>query len=130
MLSTKKLIAKMLQAPFVIEEGTSGIWTYRKWSDGTAECWGRLSWTISTWGTWGNIYYSNTSTNEALPSGLFTETPVINATLMAGGGDGWLGEDTAALPSKTNVGGYYKLRATAGSSHTSVIAFHVIGKWR
>lgn len=25
---------------FVIEEGTSDIWTYRKWSSGLAECWG------------------------------------------------------------------------------------------
>jgi hypothetical protein len=24
----------------VIEQGTSGIWHYRKWEDGTAECWG------------------------------------------------------------------------------------------
>lgn len=24
---------------YVVEHGTSGIWTYRKWSSGTAECW-------------------------------------------------------------------------------------------
>lgn len=28
---------------FVIEQGTSGIWDYRKWSDGTAECWGNYT---------------------------------------------------------------------------------------
>ena len=27
----------------IIESGTSGIWTYRVWSDGTAECWGTQS---------------------------------------------------------------------------------------
>ena len=27
---------------YVIEQGTEGIWTYRKWNSGLAECWGRL----------------------------------------------------------------------------------------
>ncbi len=26
---------------YLVEYGTSGIWTYKKWSDGTAACWGR-----------------------------------------------------------------------------------------
>lgn len=26
-------------ASYIVEKGTSGIWTYRKWSDGIAECW-------------------------------------------------------------------------------------------
>lgn len=26
-------------ASYIVEQGTSGIWTYRKWSDGIAECW-------------------------------------------------------------------------------------------
>lgn len=25
---------------YIVEQGTSGIWTYRKWSNGIAECWG------------------------------------------------------------------------------------------
>lgn len=28
-------------ADYIVEQGTSGIWTYRKWSSGIAECWGR-----------------------------------------------------------------------------------------
>ena len=35
---------------YIVEQGTSGIWTYRKWSSGVAECWGRTaSKTISNW---------------------------------------------------------------------------------
>ena len=33
-------------ADFVIQQGTSGIWTYRKWKSGIAECWCRR--TVST----------------------------------------------------------------------------------
>ena len=29
------------EADFVIQQGTSGIWTYRKWNSGIAECWGQ-----------------------------------------------------------------------------------------
>lgn len=34
-------IQELLARPYIVEQGTSGDWTYRKWSDGTAECWGR-----------------------------------------------------------------------------------------
>lgn len=27
-------------ADYIVETGTSGIWTYRKWNSGIAECWG------------------------------------------------------------------------------------------
>lgn len=33
---------------FVVEQGTAGIWTYRKWFSGFAECWGNLSTTPTT----------------------------------------------------------------------------------
>ena len=35
---------------FVIEQGTSGIWSYRKWYSGLAECWGRYSGTPTNLG--------------------------------------------------------------------------------
>lgn len=28
-------------ADYIVEQGTSGIWTYRKWNSGIAECWGK-----------------------------------------------------------------------------------------
>lgn len=30
-----------MQEDYIVEQGTDGIWTYRKWSSGIAECWGR-----------------------------------------------------------------------------------------
>jgi hypothetical protein len=33
---------------FVVEQGTNGIWTYRKWNSGIAECWGNVSTTPTT----------------------------------------------------------------------------------
>lgn len=31
------------KADYIVEQGTSGIWTYRKWNSGIAECWGRIT---------------------------------------------------------------------------------------
>lgn len=30
-------------ADYIVEQGTTDIWTYRKWASGIAECWGRTS---------------------------------------------------------------------------------------
>ena len=32
---------------YVVEQGASGLWTYRKWNNGDAECWGNISTTPS-----------------------------------------------------------------------------------
>lgn len=48
MLNMKKVLIKMLKGDFVVEEGTEGIWTYRKWNSGIAECWGNTSGAIPT----------------------------------------------------------------------------------
>lgn len=35
-------IDRLAENIHIVESGTSGIWTYRVWSDSTAECWGRM----------------------------------------------------------------------------------------
>ena len=35
-------------ADYVVEQGSSGIWDYRKWNSGYAECWGNVSITPTT----------------------------------------------------------------------------------
>ena len=39
MLNLKKLLTKILQGDFIVEQGTDGIWEYRKWAKGTYEAW-------------------------------------------------------------------------------------------
>ena len=64
------------------EEGTSGIWYYRKWSSGLAECWGQPSKSVASSGTFlgANAY----STHFALPSGLFVSVDSANANPRVG----------------------------------------------
>ena len=50
-----------IQEDYIVEQGTSGIWTYRKWNSGIAECWGRI--TISGLTTTTNLPFTFADTS-------------------------------------------------------------------
>ena len=111
----------------VVQSGTDGIWTYRKWSDGTAECWGRKgSQSYAMTSQSGSGYY--TSTSVALPSGLFTE--IKSAMCQRCGGD------TANYLISTNINAIntsqinYFIWNTISATADVDVAFNVKGKWR
>lgn len=48
-------------ADYIVEQGVSGIWTYRKWASGIIECWGQTNiGAVGITNTAGGQYYSNT----------------------------------------------------------------------
>ena len=66
-------------APYVIEEGNSGIWHYRKWSNGRTEAWASYSFISASWNAWvAPIRYMDKTLN--FPSGLFSSTPTMVAS--------------------------------------------------
>lgn len=77
-------------ADYVVEQGTSGIWTYRKWNSGIAECW--TTSTLNTTGTpWANVmggygFY----VGYDLPSGLFISPPLTSGNGRTGSGGGFV----------------------------------------
>lgn len=64
---------------YIVEQGTSGIWTYRKWASGFAECWGTYTNTIS-----GSTVSNGNYINYPFT---FTAVPNIALGLSAGGAD-------------------------------------------
>jgi hypothetical protein len=72
------------QVDYVVEEGTSGIWTYRKWTSGIAECWGSETVSFQPKYPWGSVYAETVIDQTApnyggvklikvnYPTGLFT----------------------------------------------------------
>lgn len=58
------------------EEGTSGIWTYRKWSSGLAECWGEVTVRASITDAIGSMYMKVTD-YFSWPDALFSVAPKI-----------------------------------------------------
>lgn len=60
---------------YIVDEGTDGIWNYRKWNSGIAECWGTWAGTLSHYGTQfgGYAYY----TSVYFPSNFFIFSPLV-----------------------------------------------------
>ena len=84
MLNMKKLITKLLNAvktDYVVEQGTSGIWTYRKWNSGRYECHAFYNFSSYAVNTARGSLYSGAWVNVAFPSSAFTVSPNVTATL-------------------------------------------------
>jgi hypothetical protein len=64
---------------FVVEQGESGIWEYRKWYSGKVECWGKRAISMYIDIAWGSLYYCRVDA-YAFPSGLFTSVPKCQVT--------------------------------------------------
>ena len=111
---------------YITEEGTEGIWTWRKWSSGIAECWGTMSQTITGWATWGNLYEGTASTHTATyPNGLFSSTPDFWAN-GKGSSIGYVVE-TYSSGSATTTPEVYAVRGNSGSTGTINISLYAKG---
>ena len=68
----------------VVEQGVSGIWTYRKWDSGIAECWLKYTTTVGISSgsspVWDKFYRSHTS-EIPLPV-VFAEMPMFNVSVF------------------------------------------------
>lgn len=114
---------------YVIEEGTSGIWTYRKWASGVSECWGSISETVTSWGSWGGIYESGQSFQALYPSGLFLNTPELHAAPF--GNLGLAGVEYYQGASSTQTPQMYLLRGNnISGSYACKVSCYAIGRWQ
>lgn len=117
-----------LIADYVVETGTSGIWTYRKWASGIAECWGNTTYTQSSnFGTWGYSFVSNVISPQAYPF-TFVEKPNEIIYVSSPSGSGW------SLPyngTASNSGALQVVRSASGGSNVIwQIRYHVRGLWK
>ena len=108
---------------YVIEQGTVGIWTYRKWASGLAECWGQPSKSVASSGTYlgANAY----STRFGLPSGLFASVDMANANPRLGSSyaiPAYINPDTTGI----------SIDMLSNASGTSDFSAHIIvrGRWK
>ncbi len=120
---------------YVIAQGRSGIWTYRKWNSGFAECWCTTSNTIKTDTKWGNVYYSiYKQGGYALPftfvtTGDFQDYPQGIVTLQSNGGNYWFQVSDACTTTNAPKG-YVMSPVVPGSALSIRITFYVRGRWK
>jgi hypothetical protein len=112
---------------FVVEYGTSGIWTYRKWASGIAECWGTTDIvTVESWVQWGGMY----TAPNAIPSHTypvkFASVPMLQITYRAVNYGGLHYVETTGTA--TNTPAISIMRGTVGNGLRGCAHFYAIGK--
>lgn len=113
---------------YVIDQGTSGIWTYRKWNSGIKECWGSQTFSNVNINTaFGGTFYSGNFGNINFPSGLFTQTPKVFSDVLEGTYGCWLmrGSDH---PSAAQTGSQNAVRGTAVNIPSVTLAYYAVGR--
>ncbi len=123
---TENWIFGMSQMPLIVEEGTDGIWRYRKWSNGVAECWGNtVATAYNMSNTYGSLYYATAKICD-FPTGLFIEQPIatVSRTTL---GDGLCDASPYAV-STTGINAY--VYNSLSGTKTLSFAVYAIGKYK
>lgn len=115
-------------ADFVIQQGTSGVWTYRKWKSGIAECWCQYSFTAAITTAWGVLYESSAVTLPLFPF-TFSQIPQVhisadnssNALFIERG-------NSSAWATVSSPGKMYAVRPKSTASTTYKVGIYAIGK--
>ena len=115
-------------ADYIIEQGQSGDWFYRKWNSGIAECFGSFDFTDS-FSKAGNGWYSSVHHHD-FPSGLFNAIPI--ACSISGFGNYGFAIEYGGSSSATSTQSYYLMRAEGNTSTDINATIGVIakGRWR
>lgn len=124
-------------ADYVVAQGKTGAWMWRKWSSGVAEMWGVFGTDkLSISSAWGSLYYgtwmdlAQNADARKYPFA-FAENPAVNASYMGGSGDAWLVSLFSAYDDlKTSAPAYALARPNQGTISNPRIAYHVVGKYK
>ena len=115
-------------ADYLVEEGTEGIWTYRKWASGIAECWGFQQYSnLSVTRQYGSVYLTAVGSPQAGPDFPFSiSNPVVQRTVQ--GGNQWIlsGGD----PSTTNSGEFWICRPASATGVSVKVGIYAKGLWK
>ena len=115
-------------ADFVIQQGVSGVWTYRKWKSGIAECWCQHSFTATVSTAWGVLFESGAISLPAFPF-TFAEIPQVH--ISAGNCNYAMFVErgsTSAWASKISPGVMYVVRPNTVPSASYQVNIYAIGK--
>ena len=113
-------------ADFVVEQGTEGIWTYRKWNSGISECWGIWNGSTTQYASlsYGGAYRV---TGLAYPTNLFISAPILNYSAYLGGAFALTG--TIVDTSDASAANFY-IQSNQTGTKTTQIRAHAIGRWK
>jgi hypothetical protein len=115
----------------VIEQGTSGIWTYRKWASGIAECWGvqtGLTANLTTqWGSSGFYYNGGDGKAPNFPFAFATK-PAVTVSVENDSGFSLIVMTSGSGGSTTKAPTVQLCRAGSASSVAYTLYWNVVGR--
>lgn len=124
-------------ADYITAQGTTGVWTWRKWASGIAELWAVFGTdTLAIGDAWGSLYFGTWMRSDVNVAArkypfAFVDTPTISATYMGGESDAWLiSLFSASDDLKTSAPAYALARPNQGTINYPRISYYVVGKYK
>lgn len=120
---------------YVIAQGRSGIWTYRKWNSGFAECWCTASNKVATNTKWGSVYYYQVlQGGYALPftfiqTGDFQDDPQGFVDIQTPGGN-YSFQIANRCTTTAAPKGYVMCPVQQTSGIDTLFTFYIRGRWK
>lgn len=108
----------------IVEQGTSGDWSYRKYANGFAECFARFTPSSKQGTSYGGMYYAEYAVNSQFPF-TFTETPILLITPSSSAW-GMIGDVTYTNAQLTK----YDTYRGNGGTVSGTVSVHVFGTWQ
>ncbi len=105
---------------FVIAQGTSGGWRYRKWNSKFYECWYTISASTKSFSAWGTVYASASTSAITYPT-TFSSAPWEIAIPSGGSNSVWL--DRSGANTTTKSATYEGIRPVSGNANFGIILY-------
>ena len=126
-------------ADYVVAQGATGKWMWRKWLSGIAEMWAtfdtdELAMETQTWGALYTASWMGLAANKAAREYpfAFTANPIVSATPTVGSGNIWLATNTEndIGTRLTHAPAYQCVRASDAMVNSPQIGYYVVGKYK
>lgn len=115
-----------IECPAVIESGTSGIWTYKKYSDGRVEMWGKYAVSsVDCSVALGSMYRTAVIAPSAFPFSVYNARCVSSYESDGYGAFYWATTATTT----TKPPSFYLVRPTSATIASGAVVMHVTGTW-
>lgn len=137
-ISIRDILSK-LGVDYIVEQGLTGKWMWRKWVSGVAEMWatfdtGKLVMTSQTWGALYTASWMSLEVNKKAREYpfAFIENPIVSATPTVGSGNIWLATNTEndIGTRLTHAPAYQCVRGSDAIVDSPQISYYVVGRYK
>ena len=117
-------------ADYIVEQGTTNGWLWRKWNSGIGECWIRNTHSVAFSSQWGSLYETSSFPAVSYPF-TFVELPMEYATPANPTLGCWVEATGGAGQTVTNTTQYQLIRPAKDSTkNDQSINIYAIGRWK